>query len=246
MRPVTAKAEILLSTASITTDGTGNASIPFIAAQPGQVITATATDSDGSTSEFSACIQVEAPVTPTVTVSAPDGVASEAGADTGTFTFTRAGPTTQPLDLLYNVGGTAVSGTDYTPPLTGAVTIPAGQTSVTVLITPLNDTAPEGDETIVVTLTAPANGSYAVGTPGAATVTISDDDGGSLVNGAMHIGTIPPPARSRRGHLMPRQEIALPCTSARSLTATTFALGSGWRVRPGPLSASRRAPMRRS
>ena len=46
-----------LGTASVTTDGTGNATIPFFAAAAGQFVTATATDSSNNTSEFSNCAQ---------------------------------------------------------------------------------------------------------------------------------------------------------------------------------------------
>jgi hypothetical protein len=49
------------------------------------------------------------------------------------FTISRSGDTTKPLSLFYSVGGTATNGTDYSY-LDGNVTIPAGQSSVTVPI----------------------------------------------------------------------------------------------------------------
>jgi hypothetical protein len=54
------------------------------------------------------------------------------------------------------------------------VVIPSGQTSVVIPISPVDDSAQEADETVILTLTSDAN--YAVGSPGAATVTILDDD----------------------------------------------------------------------
>ena len=49
----------------VTTDGTGNATIPFFAAAPGQSVTSTATSPANNTSEFSACVQPEGAVTRT-------------------------------------------------------------------------------------------------------------------------------------------------------------------------------------
>ncbi|XHX78550.1 MAG: beta strand repeat-containing protein [Stenomitos frigidus ULC029] len=53
---------------------------------------------------------------------------------TGGFTITRTGPTTSALPVAYTLGGAAQNGTDYNQ-LPGSVTIPAGQSSVTVPVT---------------------------------------------------------------------------------------------------------------
>jgi YVTN family beta-propeller protein len=50
--------QTFLDAVSNATDGAGNASLAFVAAAPGLFITATATDPNGNTSEFSACAQV--------------------------------------------------------------------------------------------------------------------------------------------------------------------------------------------
>jgi hypothetical protein len=63
------------------------------------------------------------PTTTTVTLSATDPQASEAGLDPGVFTVTRSGPTTDILTVNYTVGGTATAGSDYTA-LSGSVVIP--------------------------------------------------------------------------------------------------------------------------
>jgi putative intracellular protease/amidase len=115
-----------------------------------------------------------APTMPTVTVAATDANAAEAGRDPGLFTFTRAGGNAnQPLVVNYTVSGTATSGSDFAT-LSGSVTIPAGRASATVMVTPVDDTEIEPNETVVVTISA--NAAYAVGTASFATVTIADND----------------------------------------------------------------------
>src|SRR5262245_57220628 len=76
--------------------------------------------------------------------------------------------------MLYSVGGSATNGTDYTPTLSGSITIPTGQASATATITPADDAAIEGDETAIVTLTA--NAAYSIVAPANASVTIADND----------------------------------------------------------------------
>jgi len=110
---------------------------------------------------------------PLISIEATDADASEPGSNTGTFTITRTGSTSSALDVFFTVSGTATSGTDYTA-LTSPVTIPAGQLSVTLTVTPVDDFTAEVAETVIVTITNTAN--YNVAAPGNATVTIDDDD----------------------------------------------------------------------
>ncbi len=94
--------------------------------------------------------------------------------DAGQFTVTRYGET----DLTYakwvflSYGGTATSDSDYDE-LSTLVIIPAGETSATLNVNPLEDTRTEGDETV--TANVSTNSGYNVGTPSSATVTIADD-----------------------------------------------------------------------
>ena len=74
-----------------------------------------------------------APVVPTVTVSATDNAAAEAGQGPGVFTFTRTGDTSQSLTVNYTLGGSATNGSDYTS-LATSVLIPAGQSTATVTV----------------------------------------------------------------------------------------------------------------
>jgi len=108
---------------------------------------------------------------PVVTIVANDSTATEQGLTTGQFTVARTGETTAPLNVLFTTGGTATNGTDYSS-LGTQVTIPTSASSVLIAITPLADTASEGNETVIVTLNASA--SYSIGSPSAATVIIQD------------------------------------------------------------------------
>jgi len=110
---------------------------------------------------------------PTVTITANDPTATEAGLTTGQFTVTRTGATTSALTVYYGVSGTATYGSDYNS-IGTSVTIPAGSSTATITVTPINDTAIESDETAVVTLSS--NAAYTVGSPSSATVTITSDD----------------------------------------------------------------------
>ena len=116
---------------------------------------------------------VATPTVPTVTIAATDPTATEAGVTTGTFAISRVGGTAAALTVNYTVSGSATSGSDYTA-LTGSVTIPAGAVSAAITVMPINDTAMEPDETVVVSLTP--NGAYLVGAPGNGTVSVVSDD----------------------------------------------------------------------
>ncbi len=112
---------------------------------------------------------------PAVSIAATDPSAAESG-DPGTFTITRAGSLAGDLVVNFTRSGTATSGTDYAAIATpGSVTILSGQSSGTVTVSPIQDATSEGNDTVILTLTAtPA--SYTLGTPTTATVTIADDD----------------------------------------------------------------------
>src|SRR5262249_2745115 len=136
------------------------------------VLTLTANSAYSIGSPGTATVTIADKVGRGASVTGTDAAASDTGLDPGTFTIARNGPTTSALTVLYSVGGTATNGTDYTPNLSGTVTIPSGQASATVTITPVDDTTIEGDETVVLTLTA--NAAYSIGSPSTATVTIAD------------------------------------------------------------------------
>lgn len=109
---------------------------------------------------------------PVVTIAATTPTAYEVGGN-GVFTVTRVGDVSSDLVVSYSVGGTATAGQDYDV-LSGTVTIPAGETSAVFSVTPINDTAYEADETVIVNLTDGA--AYDLGTSVSGTVTIVSDD----------------------------------------------------------------------
>src|SRR5262249_15605327 len=106
---------------------------------------------------------------------ATDATAAEdvTGSDPATFTVTRTGATTAELTVNFTVGGTATNGADYTA-IPVSVTIPAGQASATVTVSPIDDLLAEGNETVILTLAA--NSAYSRGSERSATVTILDDE----------------------------------------------------------------------
>ena len=110
---------------------------------------------------------------PVVTIVATDASAAEAGLDPGSFTVSRTGSTTSSLAVTLSRSGTAANSTDYTS-ISTAATIPVGETSVSIPVTPVNDSTNEGTETVILTISANAN--YTVGSPSSATVSILDND----------------------------------------------------------------------
>jgi hypothetical protein len=106
-----------------------------------------------------------------VSVLATDALASERGLNPGALTFTRVGSTSVALTVNFTVAGTATPGSDYAS-LGSSVVIPIGQASAMVPVTPVADALTEGSETVMVTLAA---GTYLVGAPNSAVVTLEDD-----------------------------------------------------------------------
>lgn len=114
----------------------------------------------------------------TISIAATDANAAETlstqTANNGTFTITRTGATTSSLTVSLSVSGSAINGSDYNR-LPTTVTIPAGQTSTTLTLTPIDDTLSESNENATITLSN--SSAYNVDTTKSnATVTIADND----------------------------------------------------------------------
>lgn len=109
---------------------------------------------------------------PAVSMIASDANAGELGGNTGTVVITRTGSTAAAFTVNATISGTATVGADYAA-ISTPVVIPIGSASATLTITPVDDAAPESNETVIVTLNA---GAYLITTPNPATVTIVDDD----------------------------------------------------------------------
>ena len=98
-----------------------------------------------------------------VNVTATDPFAKEPkdSVNPGTFTFTRTGPTTNPLKVTFGLLGTADPIDDYVPFNKLEVTFPAGQSTVSANLNPIWDQEVEGNETVTVELNAGAG--YEIG-----------------------------------------------------------------------------------
>jgi len=107
----------------------------------------------------------------------PDKVLED-GAANLVYTFTRSGPTSNPLTVNYGVSGSATLGVDYS----GIAAVPAGKTvsfaagsaTATVTVDPTADVEPETDETVALTLMDGPG--YIIGTTSAVVGTIQNDE----------------------------------------------------------------------
>ena len=118
---------------------------------------------------------------------ATDSIAAEEGPSTGTVTITREGDTSSALSVNFSIGGSAALSEDYTLSASSPVTIPAGQSSVDILLTPVDDSVfAEMNETAILTVVA-GSGYDSIGNP--ATVTIQDNDNTPPVVNAGSYGT---------------------------------------------------------
>jgi hypothetical protein len=88
-----------------------------------------------------------------------------------TVTLDQAAATTTSVHYA-TADGTAIAGSDYTP-ISGTLAFAPGQTSKTLVIPILADSANDAGETFDITLSAPVG--IALGTPSSTQVTIADD-----------------------------------------------------------------------
>ena len=107
----------------------------------------------------------------TVTVGLVDGDVREDWPDKGVIAIRRSGGV-QPITVNVTITGSATRGGDYTTISGNQVFIPLGAREAWVEITPINDASNEGQETVIVTVTADTG--YTVGAINTATATIND------------------------------------------------------------------------
>ena len=163
---------LFFNTTSVNTNGNGDATIdvtfPEVLAA-GRVITATATDQNGNTSEFSGGDATA--VTGSVQFSLSDFKIIE-DLHLATITVLRTGGSAGPLSVDYaTADGSAVAGQDYTA-TSGTLNFGNGETSKTFQIPIAEDAVTEPDETFTVSLHT-AN-LEALGTPNTMVITVQD------------------------------------------------------------------------
>ena len=119
---------------------------------------------------------------PIVSISSTQPNANEEGAVAGTFTITRSPSSIQPLTVFYsinnssagNIPNSATNGVDFQQ-LSGQVVIPAGVSSVTVNVVPIDDSEHEPEERVVIQLVNAPTATYQV-QPASNLVTIKIKD----------------------------------------------------------------------
>ena len=116
-----------------------------------------------------------APHTVSLVATAP--IAAEVDGDPGAFLITRSGGALPAITVNYTVGGSAGNG-DYAESFNGQIAFAEGEVSHRLTVTPVDDTYPEGHETVTLSLTASSD--YQRGDT-AATVTIADDESPAII-----------------------------------------------------------------
>jgi hypothetical protein len=155
----------LVPVANRTVDLTQTVVVTLTSAAGGKIVSpnqATVTISDNNNNPL-----------PIVSVTSTNHPYAIEGGVNGGFLFTRTGPTNSPLGINFTIGGSAVAGTRYVA-LANSVTIPAGQTSVSLPVVAIDDNLIEGEQTVTLWLTD--NETYRVAYPSSATVTIQDNE----------------------------------------------------------------------
>ena len=126
----------------------------------------------GAPSALTAQAVIHDNTAPLITAAASLPDASEPGTN-GEYTLTRTGDLRQDLTLNFHMEGTAVEGVQYQP--ISSITIPAGQTTVTVPLTVIDDLV--GGPDVTATLVIDDGTTYATDANNSATVTIHEKDG---------------------------------------------------------------------
>ncbi|HVX63525.1 MAG TPA: Calx-beta domain-containing protein, partial [Pirellulales bacterium] len=96
---------------------------------------------------------------PQVNIEATQPLADELAETPAEFTITRNGPTDSDLVVYYTVSSTV----DNFNSLPGSIAIPAGQSSITIDVTPFNANLADPDGLVTLSLAAPGDESYVLG-----------------------------------------------------------------------------------
>ena len=167
----------------VTTDGSGNANFnASLAALPvgQQVVTSTATDPSGNTSEFSSCRSAAVAAVPTLSINNVTLAEGNIGTTAFNFTVTLSAASATAVTVNYNTSNaTATAGSDYAA-ASGTLTLAPGVLTQSITVNVNGDTTIEPDETFLVTLSAPVNATIGVA-QGVGTGTIVNDDAAAVL-----------------------------------------------------------------
>jgi len=111
--------------------------------------------------------------TPQTVLSISNSVASITEGGSAMFTVSRSGDTASILAVPYTISGTASNNVDYQA-LSGTITFAAGASSTNLALNTIDDAVAELTETVTMTLNS--SPSYSITAPGAATISILDNE----------------------------------------------------------------------
>lgn len=165
---------LFFNSTSVNTDNSGNATINVtfpIALPAGRIITATATNPTGNTSEFSATSDASGATGSLQFTVATSWVIEDVGM--ANVTVVRQGGTSGNLSIEYaTANGTAIAGQDYTA-ISGTLNFNSGETSKTIQVPILDDAVTEQEETFTISLRNAPNLEM-VGAPSVQTINVQD------------------------------------------------------------------------
>lgn len=148
------------------------------ALQPNQLA-----DNTGNVAPGATLGTVNLDITGAVSISPPSASVNESSTTPATFTVTRTdlvgGNFAEPMTVNYTLGGSAVAGTNYNVTdaagdPAGTLTIPAGQSSATITVQPIDDNIVDNDSNL--TLTINQGNQYIISGNATSTLDIVDTD----------------------------------------------------------------------
>jgi hypothetical protein len=167
----------LIGSGMVATNAQGNGTFDLtftLSLPPNQVVTATATDPAGNTSEFSQCVP-GSPAVGSVALNTSAIFVTEGFDSQASFVVQRTGGTAGSLSVNYVVtGDTATSGFDFAP-TQGTLIFADGETSKTINVPIINDNIDEDFEQAYLSL-IPSGNLDTVGGRNVGTIFIEDDD----------------------------------------------------------------------